>query len=50
MDVQAVGRFLWKLLVVVVLTLGAMAAIGLVVRLLFGVEVEEIAAAWGRLS
>ena len=41
-QIQIFGRFVWKLLVVVVLTLAAMGVIGLVVRLLFGWDVVDV--------
>lgn len=43
---RTIGRFLWKLAFVVVVTLAAMAVVGLLVRVLFGIDVEEIGA-WG---
>ena len=41
-QLELFGRFVWKLLVVVVLTLAAMGVIGLVVRLLFGWDVVDV--------
>ena len=43
--VRTIGRFLWKLAVVVVVVLGAMAVIGLIARVLFGLDVTDVAAA-----
>jgi hypothetical protein len=39
---RALGRFLWKLTLTLVVTFAVMALIGLVVRLVFGLELEEI--------
>ena len=43
--VRAIGRFLWKLLVVVVLTLAAMGVVGLIGRLLLGLDYDDVATA-----
>jgi hypothetical protein len=41
-SIEVFGRFVWKLLVVLLLTLAAMALIGLIVRAVFGLDVTEV--------
>jgi hypothetical protein len=41
-QLELFGRFVWKLLVVLVLAVAAMALVGVLVRLVFGLDVTEV--------
>jgi L-cystine uptake protein TcyP (sodium:dicarboxylate symporter family) len=41
-QLELFGRFVWKLLVVLLVTLAVLAVVGVLVRLVFGLDVTEV--------